>query len=599
MAARQQFPIDVPITGIDKLSPKLSKIGQTLGKIGGIAKRGGRALTLGVTAPLVALGVSSISAAATFETAMNRVAALSGETEGALSRLEKQALELGSTTEFSANQAADGMGNLAQAGKNANQIGLMIPEVLQLASAAQLDLADAASITAKVLAGYEFGAERAGYVTDVLAEAARSGLTDVYELGEAMGQAGTVASAFGQEFTTTVAVLDKFADLNFAGEKGGNALKNALTNIAVAAAKGHPVLKRLGVTQRDLFKADGSMIDFLDMVDLLRARGITTTEALVLFQKRAGPVMVKMLTSGTDAARELAGALGGSSDGLGTALEMQQIMMRGAAGDLARFRSSWEGLQITIAKSGLLDLFKEAVQSLTSLIDRLRAADPRTMRLAIAAGALAAALGPLLLIFGSMATGLAAVLELGVLTAPMLIGLGGIVTGTLIPAVGALGAAFVAFLLSPLGLIAVAIGAVIGLGVALWQNWDTVSEKAAAVWTAIKWAFGKAIDFIWQKIEVFMTLPKWLINLFSSDDSSDHSLASGAIRGHDVDAARVRSAAIGGAGAGRAGAGSAEVGGRVSVDFSNLPEGARVTTTQAGDVPIDVSTGLNLAGVSA
>lgn len=49
----------------------------------------------------------------------------------------------------------------------------------------------------------------------------------------------------------------------------------------------------------------------------------------------------------------------------------------------------------------------------------------------------------------------------------------------------ALGAA-VTFLTSPLGLVVIAIAAVIAIGVLLYKNWDTVKEKAIGIWNAIK-----------------------------------------------------------------------------------------------------------------
>jgi hypothetical protein len=54
---------------------------------------------------------------------------------------------------------------------------------------------------------------------------------------------------------------------------------------------------------------------------------------------------------------------------------------------------------------------------------------------------------------------------------------------------------------NPLGLVALAIGALITVGVLLWKNWDTVKEKAAQLWTAIKEFFGKITDFgskLWE-----------------------------------------------------------------------------------------------------
>ena len=85
---------------------------------------------------------------------MNQVRAVSGATETDFASLTAQAQSLGSTTAHSASAAATGMGFLAQAGFGVNEIMNAMPGVLNLASAAQIALGEAADITSNVLSGY-------------------------------------------------------------------------------------------------------------------------------------------------------------------------------------------------------------------------------------------------------------------------------------------------------------------------------------------------------------------------------------------------------------------------------------------------------------
>ena len=59
----------------------------------------------------------------------------------------------------------------------------------------------------------------------------------------------------------------------------------------------------------------------------------------------------------------------------------------------------------------------------------------------------------------------------------------------------ALGAA-IAFLTSPIGLVIIAITALISAGVLLYQHWDTVREYAAVIWDAIRELISAAIDAV-------------------------------------------------------------------------------------------------------
>ena len=108
------------------------------------------------------------SAFAEFESQMNRVRAVSGATGADFERLEKQARQLGSTTVFTATQVAQGQGFLARAGFEVNEIYGAIPATLDLAAAAQLDLASSADIVTNIMAGFKIETKDLREAVDVL-----------------------------------------------------------------------------------------------------------------------------------------------------------------------------------------------------------------------------------------------------------------------------------------------------------------------------------------------------------------------------------------------------------------------------------------------
>lgn len=58
--------------------------------------------------------------------------------------------------------------------------------------------------------------------------------------------------------------------------------------------------------------------------------------------------------------------------------------------------------------------------------------------------------------------------------------------------------------LNPIGIITIAIGALIAIGVLLWKNWDTIKAKALLLWEGIKTAFAPVVEFfagLWDGVK--------------------------------------------------------------------------------------------------
>ena len=83
-------------------------------------------------------------------------------------QLTAKAKELGSTTAFTASQAAEGMAMLGAAGFSAQQILEGIPAVLDLAAAGAIELGEASDIASNIAGGFKLSSDEIGRVADVL-----------------------------------------------------------------------------------------------------------------------------------------------------------------------------------------------------------------------------------------------------------------------------------------------------------------------------------------------------------------------------------------------------------------------------------------------
>ena len=65
--------------------------------------------------------------------------------------------------------------------------------------------------------------------------------------------------------------------------------------------------------------------------------------------------------------------------------------------------------------------------------------------------------------------------------------------------------AVMAFVTSPITLVVLAIGALIAIGVALYKNWDTITEKASELWSNVKEKFSNMKESVTNKVSEIKT----------------------------------------------------------------------------------------------
>ena len=348
----------------------------------------GRTMTLGITAPMMAIAGGALMVAAGYERSMNRVQALSGATGAQFVSLQKQARQLGATTQFSASDAADGMGFLAMAGFKTNQILGAMPSTLQLAAAAQMDLAQAADITSNILTGYGLEVDQLGRANDVLVKSFTSANTDLAQLGEAFKYAGPVARGAGLSFEEAAAALSMMGNAGIQGSMAGTSLRGALTRLMNPTREVSNTLRRLRVNVHD---ANGQLIPFDEIIRRLEPHAEDTAAMMQIFGQRAGPAMAALLGQGSTALETFVSQLKESE---GTAERIADSQMKGLSGALKELRSAVEELALATTEGGPLSGMTWFVKRLADLARGLSTVHPLVINVALGLGGLVGILGP-------------------------------------------------------------------------------------------------------------------------------------------------------------------------------------------------------------
>ena len=144
---------------------KIGATGEKLQTVGDKISSVGQKL-LPVTGVVTGLGTAAVKTAADFDSAMSKVAAVSGDTGSDFDNLRDKAREMGAKTKFSATEAADAMNYMAMAGWKTEDMLSGIEGVMYLAAASGEDLALTSDIVTDSLTAFGLSAEDSGHFAD-------------------------------------------------------------------------------------------------------------------------------------------------------------------------------------------------------------------------------------------------------------------------------------------------------------------------------------------------------------------------------------------------------------------------------------------------
>lgn len=334
------------------------KLNRSVGKFASGVKRGAVAVTAALAISGAAMA-SVIGTGAEFEqTLVNAAAKFPGEirrgTE-AFEQLESAAKKTGSTTEFTASQAASALNFLAMAGFNAESSVAALPGVVDLATAAQVDLATATDVASDSLGAFGLMTKDAGKlginlarVNDVIAKTTTSANTTVEALFETIKDGAPVATTAGASIETFAALAGELANSGIKGSKAGTTLKNMFLSLSAPGTGAAKILKRLGVSTKD---ANGDMRDIVDILDNLGGslEGLGTADRSGVLEGIFGKIPIAgvniLLSSGSERLREYRKELEGAS---GASSKMASVMRDTVQGRLNSLESAVEGVKISI-----------------------------------------------------------------------------------------------------------------------------------------------------------------------------------------------------------------------------------------------------------
>lgn len=307
----------------------------------------------------------AVDVGSTFEASMSNVAALSKATGSDLEALTTKAREMGAATIYSASEAADALSYMALAGWNTKQMLDGIEPVLNLAAAANMDLAQASDIVTDYLTAFGLEAQDAGHFADLMSEAMSTSNTTVELLGESYKNCAATANSLGYEVEDVTAVLATMANAGIKGGEAGTALNAIMTRLATNAKECNDELKDYGIR---VYDTSGNIRDLSLILTELGEVWVTLTdkEQANLAKSIAGQnhysKLQTIMAGVSDKAKEAGQSFGDYAEALrscdGAAEAMAATMQDNLKGKITILKSALEGLGIAA-----YDVFDETMQA--------------------------------------------------------------------------------------------------------------------------------------------------------------------------------------------------------------------------------------------
>jgi TP901 family phage tail tape measure protein len=472
---RAQRELDALAKQADTLSNRMNAVGGAFQSAGRQISAVGSTMTRRVTLPIVGAGVAAVKTAMDFETSFAQIEGLVGVTGDELDVLRQAAVELGPAFGKSAGEAGEALFFITSAGLRGQEAIDVLESSLKASASGLGDVATIADLATSVMNAYGSETVSASQATDILTAAVREGKLQPDELAGSMGRVLPIASAMGISFEEVGAAFASMSRTGTNASEAATQLRGIMTSLLKPSVQAEEALGEMGLSSAGLREQiqDEGLLSVLETLTEAFADNETGAEA-VFGNVRALSGVMDLMGSNVEGTRQIFANMADTTGILDSAFD--SVSDTGAF----KFSQTMAELKAVLLEVGQIvgPFALQLVESFKGVLQTFRELSPEQQEQIVKFLGIAAVVGPLILILGKLFTSI----------------------GTIIKGVVGLGKALMFLSANPIGLIILAIAALIAIGVLVYKNWDTIKERGLAVWAAIKDAFSNAFDAMKDKM---------------------------------------------------------------------------------------------------
>lgn len=451
------------------MSSKFAAFGGQMQKFGKQVSHVGANLTKSVTLPIVGLGVAATKMAMDFDTSLTKMVSLVGLTREEVDGMRGDIIAMASQYGKSASEAADAMFFITSAGLRGADAMETLEASLKGAAIGLGDVQTIADLATSAMNAYGASNLSATKATSILRTAVEQGKLESDALAGSMGSVLPIASALGVGFDEAAAAMAAMSRTGTNASEAATQVRGILSQITKETPKGTKALKSVGLSYKGLRKQLREEGLLATLQTLKEAFGGNTVATAAFFGNiRALTGVMDMLGAGADTTEQIFAALAET-----TADDLDPALAAASETTGFQLQQAFATLKNSLIEFGdiIAPFVQQLAERLKSIGEAFQGLSPQAKQMIVVFGAIAAAIGPVLLIVGQLITSIGAIVAvINPLTLKIVL---------VVAAVAALAAGFVY----------------------LWNNSETLRTTVMAAFDSIRATVMQVVDMLKAKLK--------------------------------------------------------------------------------------------------
>ncbi|KAF0349768.1 phage tail tape measure protein [Pediococcus pentosaceus] len=468
-----------------------------------------------------ALGVSSVKSFGDFQASLNKAAVTAGGTSKDISGLADVANKMGADLPLSAQDSADAMIEMAQAGADVSQIKEQFPAIAEAATAAGSDLIQTAGVVQNAMNIWGDSLKSPKQAAADLTLTANASNASVEDMQQALATIGGTAKASNMSLQTTSTAIGLLTNRGYSAAQASQDLNHAILQMQAPSKVAQGAMSDLGLSFTD---AQGNMKPFPTILqDISKSMdGMTSADKQKNLKALFGTAGMQAIGPLLDSINDKSGSVTKSWDGMFKEIQdgsgsvsaasktlstQASEMQQNIGSKIEQIGGNWEALRNKAmdSKNGVVGSMIDMVNNTITWATTSNSAIAEVIRGFIG---LSPVLGPVLLAFGGLVIVIGKVVSSISSIASALSDIGSLLANPWTLAIVAVGAALWAFFTKT------------EQGKAMWQSfstfliglWNAISPALIATWNALSAAFAAT----WQAlVTIIQPIIQSIITIFT------------------------------------------------------------------------------------